>query len=180
MARYVAFLRGVNLGSKRRITNERLGGAVEGLGHGGVATFRASGNVIFDAGRDTGADRIGKRLEAGLAQSLGFDVTVFLRSARQVRAIASHDPFPVAAAEPSAGKAQVALLPGPPGRSARSRALALASGEDRLGIRGSELHWLPSGRISDSELDLRALEALVGPWTMRTMGTIEQIAARYC
>ena len=32
----------------------------------------------------------------------------------------------------------------------------------------------------DSELDLKALETALGPWTMRTMGTIEQIAAKHC
>ena len=56
----------------------------------------------------------------------------------------------------------------------------MAGEEDRLALRGSELYWLPSGGMRDSGLDLRALEAGLGPWTMRTKGTIEQIAARHC
>jgi hypothetical protein len=39
---------------------------------------------------------------------------------------------------------------------------------------------MPSGGILDSDLDLKSLEAIVGADTRRTMGTIEQIAARYC
>jgi hypothetical protein len=31
----------------------------------------------------------------------------------------------------------------------------------------------------DSGLDLQQLERLVGPWTMRTKATIEQLAARH-
>jgi uncharacterized protein (DUF1697 family) len=57
--------------------------------------------------------------------------------------------------------------------------LAEASDEDRLAIGGRELYWLPSGRMSDSELDLKLLEAVLGPWTMRTLGTIEQIVAKH-
>jgi uncharacterized protein (DUF1697 family) len=178
MAVYAAFLRGVNLGKRRRVTNERLRSALEDLGFDGVATFRASGNVVFEAPRGS-AGRIGARVEAGLAAALGFEVVVFLRSGMQVRAIAERRPFDEAALA-SAGRAQVALLAAPPAAAARGRALALAGNEDRLAIDGSELYWLPKGGISESGLDLAALESLVGPWTMRTLGTIEQLAARHC
>ena len=46
MARYVAFLRGMNLGN-RRIKNHELRAEFERLGFEEVATFRASGNVVF-------------------------------------------------------------------------------------------------------------------------------------
>jgi uncharacterized protein (DUF1697 family) len=67
MPRYAAFLRGVNLGRNRRITNERLRGALEDLGYADVATFRASGNVVFDPGAGEDAKAIRDRVEAGLA-----------------------------------------------------------------------------------------------------------------
>ena len=63
--------------------------------------------------------------------------------------------------------------------AARKKALALAPDEDRLAIEGRELYWLPSGGISDSDLDLTAIDTALGEGTMRTMGTIEQIAAKY-
>jgi uncharacterized protein (DUF1697 family) len=102
-----------------------------------------------------------------------------LRTARELREIAAHEPFEAAALERSKGKRQVALLPGKPGAAARRSALALAGDEDLLAVRGRELYWLPSGGMSESGLDLKALEGHVGPWTMRTMGTIEQIAAKH-
>jgi uncharacterized protein (DUF1697 family) len=79
----------------------------------------------------------------------------------------------------SKGKLQVALLPKKPAAKARKAALAQASDEARLALEGRELYWLPSGGISESDLDLKAIEAAVGPWTMRTMGTVEQIVAKY-
>jgi uncharacterized protein (DUF1697 family) len=173
---HAAFLRGINLGKNRRVKNEQLRAAFEGLGFDGVATFRASGNVIFEAGA---AGDLAARVEAGLAEELGFDVSVFVRSAKEVRAIAGHEPFPPERLDASTGKLQVALLAGRPGAAARKAALALAGEADPLAIRGSELYWLPQARMVDSELDLKALEALVGPWTMRTKGTIEQIAEKH-
>ena len=47
MNRYVAFLRGMNLG-RRRIKNPELCAAFEGIGFTNVSAFLASGNVIFD------------------------------------------------------------------------------------------------------------------------------------
>jgi uncharacterized protein (DUF1697 family) len=79
----------------------------------------------------------------------------------------------------SKGKLQVALLPKKPTAKERKQALSEASDDDRLALEGRELYWLPSGGISDSDLDLKAIEAALGPWTMRTMGTIEQIVAKH-
>jgi uncharacterized protein (DUF1697 family) len=179
MARNVAFLRGMNLGG-RRIANEELGKAFEGLGLTDVATFRASGNVVFDAPDGVGEADLATKVEVGLAEELGYEVPVFLRSCEEVAAIAARKPFKAAEVEASKGKLQVAMLPDAPGKHARKEALALASAEDRLAVEGSELFWLPSGGISESDLDLKALESELGPWTMRTMGTIEQIAAKHC
>jgi uncharacterized protein (DUF1697 family) len=175
--RYVAFLRGMNLGG-RRIRNEELQAEFEALGFAEVACFRASGNVVFAAEEGDEAT-LTVRIEAGLGEALGYAVPVFLRDAAELREIASREPFDPDAVAASKGKLQVAFLPAEPGGSANREALALATDDDRLAIEGRELHWLPSGGISESDLDLRALEAAVGPWTMRTMGTVEQIVAKH-
>jgi uncharacterized protein (DUF1697 family) len=179
MPRHIAFLRGMNLGG-RRITNVELERAFEDLDLKEVATFRASGNVVFEGPKGIGGADIATKIEAGLADSLGYEVPVFLRSCEQVVAIAAQEPFKASEVEASAGKLQVAMLPDAPGKLARKEALALATAGDPLAIDGSELYWLPNGNMSDSDLDLKALESELGPWTMRTMGTIEQIAAKHC
>ena len=178
MSRHVAFLRGMNLGG-RRIKNEDLRSRFEGLGFADVATFRASGNVIFasDEGGDAGA--LTERIEAGLSVALGYEVPVFLRSAAEVGEIGAHDPFDPELVEASAGKLQVSMLLKAPSSTARRDVLAMATEEDRLAIRGRELYWLPSGGMLDSSLDLRAIDAILGLSTRRTKGTIDQIAARH-
>jgi len=166
----------MNLGG-RRIKNEELRAEFEALGFADVACFRASGNVVFGAkGSET---KLTGEIESGLGEALGYEVPVFLRSAKELGTLAAHEPFDPAEAKASKGKLQVALLSKKPTAKARNQARSLASDEDRLAVEGRELYWLPSGGISDSDLDLKAIETALGPWTMRTMGTIEQIVAKY-
>jgi uncharacterized protein (DUF1697 family) len=53
--RYAAFLRAVNLGKNRRVTSDRLKALFEEAGADEVATFRTSGNVVFEASARHGA-----------------------------------------------------------------------------------------------------------------------------
>ncbi len=177
MELYVAFLRGMNLGN-RRIKNDELRAEFEALGFDDVATFRASGNVIF-AFEDGGSEGVLTRtIEHGLGEALGYEVPVFLRSAPEVTAIAAQEPFPAKAVAASKGKLQVSLLAKKPTAAARGKVLALATDEDRLAIADRELFWLPGGGTIDSDLDLKAIDKALGKGTMRTMGTIEQIVAK--
>ncbi|MET0558605.1 MAG: DUF1697 domain-containing protein [Solirubrobacterales bacterium] len=178
MSLYVAFLRGMNLG-KRRIKNDELRAEFEQLGFEAVATFRASGNVVFESKRKSEA-ALTKTIEAGLLESLGYDVPVFLRSGVEVAAIAAREPFDAGRVAESKGKLQVSLLPDKPSAAVRKKVLAMAGDEDLLAIEGRELYWLPSGGLLESDLDLKAIESALGRDTRRTMGTIEQIAAKYC
>jgi uncharacterized protein (DUF1697 family) len=169
---HAAFLRGVNLGSTRKTSSAELRDCFEALGFEDVATFRTSGNVVFGAKKAPAA----KRIEKALHDSFGFEVQVFLRSAAQLRKIAAHDPFPRARSE---GKLQVALLQGKPSKAAQKEVLAFATDEDRLAFGTAELYWLPSGRMRDAGLNLRAVEKLTDAWTMRTKATVELIASRF-
>lgn len=177
MERYAAFLRGMNLGN-RRIKNEELRRCFEDLGMTDVACFRASGNVIFGSG-EADAEGLEGRIETGLAKSLGYEVPVFLRSAAELRAMAAHEPFARPALAASKGKVQVVLFERKPTAASSKTALALSSKDDRLAIEGRELYWLPRGGMSDSELDLKTIGAALGLNTIRTKGTIDQIAARH-
>ena len=178
MPRYVAFLRGMNVGG-HRITNDELRTHVAALGFEDVATFRASGNVIFGAHEREPLEEVTKRIEAGLQDALGYAVPVFARTARQVQRMAAFQPFAERVVTASKGKLQVSLLTAKPTPAKRTQALALATDDDRLAIDGCELYWLPSGGMLESELDLKALAKLLGATTIRTKGTIEQIAAKH-
>ena len=176
MPRYAAFLRGINVGG-RKATKEQLCSSFEGAGCEDVTTFRASGNVVFTAAG--GAGQLAARIERGLEQSLGYEVATFVRSASEIRAIAAYDPFDPGVVEASKGKLQVVLLAAKPTAQARKRVLALETDDDRLAVRGRELYWLPSGGLARSAVGMSGITKAVGPNTMRTKATVEQIAAKF-
>ena len=172
--RYAAFLRAVNLGRNRRVTSAQLKALFEEVGAEDVATFRTSGNVVFEASRD-----MVRELEPHLEKALGHEMVIFLRTASEVREIAARTPFPAKDVERSKGKLQVSLLERKPSAATQKKALALGTDQDRLTFGKRELYWLPSGGTMESELDRKALDELIGPTTMRTKGTVEQLAAKY-
>ena len=177
MARYAGFLRAINV-SDRKATGAQLRAAAEREGFEDVASFRNSGNLVVSAG-GLKTSTVSKRLERGLKSELGFEVPVFARDARQVKAIADHEPFTAAQIKASKGKLQVMLLGRKPTAVACKKALQLATDEDLLALRGTELYWLPSAGTQDSEVHQKALAQILGQSTTRTMGTIEQMAAKY-
>jgi uncharacterized protein (DUF1697 family) len=164
----------VNLGRNRRVTSAELKSLFEQAGAEGVATFRTSGNVVFEAPRD-----MTRELEAHLEQALGHEMEIFTRTEKELKAIAAHEPFPAGEIEASKGKLQVSLLESKPSAATRKKVLALATDDDRLAFGDRELYWLPSGGTQQSSLDAKAIAKLVGQSTMRTKGTIEQLAAKF-
>ncbi|MBA2316490.1 MAG: DUF1697 domain-containing protein [Euzebyales bacterium] len=178
MGRYVAFLRGINLG-KRRVTGEQLCTAFRGLGFSDVHSFLASGNVVLAADGDNDVHEISLCIETGLQAALGYPVLTFLRTEAQLGEIVARAPFSPAELDRSAGKLQVIVLRDEPTRDQTAAALEHASDDDRLALLGGELHWLPAGNMSQSELDLDALARLLGPTTIRTTNTMARLHARY-
>ena len=168
MARYAAFLRGINVGG-RRVKADALCAPFAELGFDAVSSFRASGNVLFDAPRKPSAAKV----EAGLEAALGYDVAVFLRTADELRALAAAEPFD------ADGKFHVLFLEDLPAAADQREVLALATDDDRLAFGDRELFWMPKGRMMESGLDLKRVEKLIGSNTMRTSGTVQQIAAKY-
>ena len=87
MARYVALLRGINVGGKNLIRMPALQACFEDHGFADVPTYIQSGNVVFSAGRSSRRrphrrDRVDA--EEGFAH---YDASVVLRSASQMRSV---------------------------------------------------------------------------------------------
>jgi uncharacterized protein (DUF1697 family) len=175
MPDYAAFLRGINVGRAHRVGSAELRECFEELGLRDVSTFRTSGNVVFDAGREA-EGKLTARIEEGLEAALGYPVAVFLRAGEEMRAIAANEPF---GSDPPGGKLQVSMLRERPAAPARKQVLALASDDDRLAFGDRELYWLPKGGTQESALDLKAIDELLGVSTMRTKGTVEQMAGKF-
>ena len=79
MPTYVALLRGINVGGHKKIKMLELRECFIKLGYQNVQTYIQSGNVVFDCS-ETNEEDVKKRIEEGLKQSFGFDVTAVMRS----------------------------------------------------------------------------------------------------
>ena len=91
MARYVAFLRAVNLGPTRRVPMAEARGALEELGYEDVGSYIASGNLLLTA---TGkAADLEAAIEAALGSRFGFDIPTFVRTPAQIRKAVDLAPF---------------------------------------------------------------------------------------
>jgi uncharacterized protein (DUF1697 family) len=169
----VAFLRGINLG-RRRVTSPQLVEVFLGLGFEQASTFLASGNVLFAHHGPADPDGIA----AGLAEALGYPVPTTVRSADELRELARMQPFAAEAIAASTGKRQVMLLFEAPSAPAQAEVLALATPNDQLRFGQRALHWLPSGGVAESRLDLDRVTKLLGLNTVRTANTISRLVAK--
>jgi uncharacterized protein (DUF1697 family) len=91
MPRYVALLRGINVGGKNLIKMAELKACLEDHGLEDVATYIQSGNVVFGSAA-TSLTELTDRIEGVLAATFGYEASVVLRSRRQMRAIVDRAP----------------------------------------------------------------------------------------
>ena len=83
---YLALLRGINVGGKNLVKMADLREAFEQMGHADVATYIASGNVLFRAPRQK-REALAERLESALSRRFGTEVKVVLLTEAQLRAV---------------------------------------------------------------------------------------------
>jgi uncharacterized protein (DUF1697 family) len=91
MKKFVALLRGVNVGGKT-VKMDRLRARFEALGFENVRTYIQSGNVLFGAGGDA-SETLREVIEEALSQEFGFDITVLLLAAQELAALLATNPF---------------------------------------------------------------------------------------
>ena len=73
--RYVALLRGINVGGKTLIKMEDLKACIEALGLDGVSTYIASGNVLFETSQRSAA-KLEAKIERAIEQRFRLPVKV--------------------------------------------------------------------------------------------------------
>lgn len=91
MTRFVAFLRGINVGG-RVVEKERLRQVFASMGFQNVSTYKQSGNVIFEA-KTTNPEEVRTELEEKLGSVLGYSINIFIRTLTQLKSIINQDPF---------------------------------------------------------------------------------------
>ncbi|WP_067176683.1 DUF1697 domain-containing protein [Microtetraspora niveoalba] len=170
--RYVALLRGINVGASTAMAMPDLRAVVERLGHSEVRTHLRSGNVVFTSA-DERPDRVASLIERGIAEDLGLTVSVIVRTAAELRRIVEENPLAV----PDPTRFTVMFLSGPPDRAALEGIdpAAYAPEEMRIGARELYLHF-PEG-MRRTRLDPLLAKRLSGTWTTRNWNTVTRLLA---
>jgi uncharacterized protein (DUF1697 family) len=89
--RYVALLRGINVGGKNKVPMADLKSCLESAGLKNVRTYIQSGNVIFESSKKD-ETKLTEQVEQAIEQRFGFPVVVALFSQPEFEAIAEHTP----------------------------------------------------------------------------------------
>jgi uncharacterized protein (DUF1697 family) len=88
--RYLALLRGINVGGRNLIAMPELREAFEAAGFRSVRTYIQSGNVLFDA--DAPRSSLEGEIEAMIERRFGVPLVVVVRSHQQLRNVVARAP----------------------------------------------------------------------------------------
>jgi uncharacterized protein (DUF1697 family) len=177
MPLHAAFLRGINLGN-RRLTMDRLRAVVEDFGLADVATFIASGNVVFRH-PGTALSELEIALEAHFESSLGYPVATFVRSFARLGELATLPEIERAEAEENFTP-HVLFLRAAADDQVASSFEALTGPDDRFLVRGRDVIWLRRGRLSDAPIRTGDLDRAAGgtDHSMRKLTTLRRMLVK--
>jgi uncharacterized protein (DUF1697 family) len=142
MPTHVALLRGINLGPHKRVAMPALRTLVESLGHTDVATYIASGNVVFTApGKTASTTELAADLEKAIANELGVTCRVVVLTGAELARAVEANPYPD---EPDPKRVHAFFLTGDGGAEARTH---VAQAQDRAAAKGSRDEAEIVGRV---------------------------------
>ncbi len=156
--RYVALLRGINVGGRNVVAMADLREAFEADGYEAVSTYIQSGNVLFES--YARRDSLEQDLEAMLERRLGVPLVVVLRTHHQLRHVVEKAPAGFGG-QPDAYHSDVIFLKAPLSSQLAMRVVDLREGVDQA--------WPGTGVIYFARLSGRRAQSRMG----RIAGTPE-------
>lgn len=90
--KYVAFLRGINVGGKNKIKMETLRETCTSLGFQTVKTYINSGNLIFETPK-VDAKKLSAKIETAIEKEFDLKIKVIVRSIDEIKEIVKNNPF---------------------------------------------------------------------------------------
>ena len=175
MARYVALLRGINVGGKNQIRMADLKACFEEQGFEDVATYIASGNVLFDSG-ERSSTKLTQQIERALGTRFGYAATVVIRSGSQMRGVVEKAPKGYGS-QPARYLSDVAFLMPPLRPPAVIESLVWKEGVDRVHPGPGVVYFSRlKSRASSSRLSRIAALPIYKSMTLRSWGTTAKLA----
>jgi len=173
VSRFFAFLRAINIGRGRTVKMQSLRRVFESLAFCRVATFIASGNVIFETTTKRTKALEGK-IEKALQKALGYEVRAF------VRGVAKYRPFPQSKFDDT-WQMNIIFLADNLNQKVKQSVEALRTNMDAFEVHGREIYWLRRRKQNGGLFSTVPLEKILGrAFTVRGADTIKKIASKWC
>jgi uncharacterized protein (DUF1697 family) len=147
--RYVAFLRGINVGGKNKLSMKDLALVFDAAGASDVNTYIQSGNVAFSLAPDL-ASSFGAEIEKRIQRKLKLNVPIVLRSDKELRTVVAKNPF--AKAGRSVDAFHVLFLAHKPTKSAISALDPARSPPDEFTVLNQEIYLFCPNGVGKSKL----------------------------
>jgi uncharacterized protein (DUF1697 family) len=171
--KYVALLRGINVGGKAKVPMATLRELLAAMGGTDVRTHLQSGNALFTHAREE-PEALAGTLQRALAAELGLDITCMVRTAAELRRVVEANPFDMAGVNGSRFTVIFLAGPVPHDRLAALDEAAFAPDEFRAGEREIYAHFPNS--IRDSKLAARLTDRGLGvAATSRNWNTVTKL-----
>lgn len=149
--RYVAFLRGINVGGKNPVPMADLREVFETAGHTEVSTYIQSGNVLFRSAAS--GPTLERDIETRLEERFGVPLVVVVRSLRQLRAVVDKAP-PGFGTEPDTFHSDVVFLRTPLTAARAMTVVKLREGVDQA--------WAANGVVYFQRLSAQRTKSRMG------------------
>ena len=176
---FIAFLRAINVGGGRTVKMQSLRQIFESLGFFNVATFIASGNVVFETTTKR-TETLERKIEKALKEALGYEVRTFVRGEDELAKIANHRPFPGSKFDET-WQSNIIFLADNLNTKLKQNIKALRTKTDEFEVHGREVYWRRRRKQNGALFSTVPLEKILGPaFTVRGANTIKRIVSKYC
>ena len=91
--RFIAILRGINVGSGRKVPMADLRKLCETLGLRQVQSYIQSGNLVFELAQPEPIPELEVRLQKAFSEAFGFEIPVLIRTSEEWAASTAKNPF---------------------------------------------------------------------------------------
>jgi uncharacterized protein (DUF1697 family) len=171
--RYVALLRGINVGGKNIIRMTDLRACFEKNGFTDVVTYIQSGNVLFTPVRADGG--LGERVEALLGAAFGYQASVVLRTQKQMQEIVHRAPKGFGT-QPTRYRYDVIFLKEPLDAKRAMQSVAVKDGVDQAFAGKGVLYFARlESRASQSHLPKLVSQPVYKSMTIRNWNTTTKL-----
>ena len=179
MTRFVALLRGINVGGKNKLPMRDLAAIFEAAGCTDVETYIQSGNVVYSTKSD-GEAQIPQMVSQRITEQFGLKVPVIVRSSAELDRVVANNPFLSEGADADA--LHVGFLADATSAKAIASLDAQRSPPDRFAVVGKEIYLcLPNGmartKLTNAYFD-RALSTVSTMRNWRTVLMLAEMASR--